>query len=362
MSSAPARLRSEGALRRAPRPVAGCLAFPAVPQCSHAVVAPTSRQHRLPALAAPVCAQLRRAVPLHQGGCQGLPAGAARGDGGACGAVGEGQAPPSWGSCGGAGVGGLHCCRATIGLNGCHAAMLPCPLSAAALLLGRAHEPPPAHPPPSITHHLPSCPTACPPALQNWLYEDGEDEVKSVYVAKLGEMRKLGDPVEARAANAAALPAAADSLRRTCQVGGVTQAGARAAQRRGAPAAGPAGLSQGCQAQHACRPGGNGQADVLCVLSHCRLHPPSPTPPCCACRPHAELPGGPHRAPHRSPGGGGQAEGGGGVPGCAGLAGREGAAAAAGGQGAAWGGGGGGRRGAGGSASIGEWSSPRQLV
>ncbi|KAL4452428.1 hypothetical protein ABPG75_008090 [Micractinium tetrahymenae] len=54
-------------------------------------------------------------------------------------------------------------------------------------------------------------------AMENWLYEDGEDEVKSVYVAKLEEMKKLGDPVEARAANAAALPAAADSLRRACQ-------------------------------------------------------------------------------------------------------------------------------------------------
>ncbi|KAL4450109.1 hypothetical protein ABPG77_010778 [Micractinium sp. CCAP 211/92] len=54
-------------------------------------------------------------------------------------------------------------------------------------------------------------------SLENWLYEDGEDEAKSVYVAKLEEMRKLGGPVEARAANAEALPGAADSLRRTCQ-------------------------------------------------------------------------------------------------------------------------------------------------
>ena len=39
-----------------------------------------------------------------------------------------------------------------------------------------------------------------------------------MYVAKLGEVKALGGPVEARAANAAALPAAADALRRTCQV------------------------------------------------------------------------------------------------------------------------------------------------
>jgi heat shock protein 4 len=53
--------------------------------------------------------------------------------------------------------------------------------------------------------------------LENWLYEEGEDETKSVYVAKLGEVKALGGPVEGRAANAATLPAAADSLRRTCQ-------------------------------------------------------------------------------------------------------------------------------------------------
>lgn len=39
-----------------------------------------------------------------------------------------------------------------------------------------------------------------------------------MYVSKLAEVRKLGDPVEARATNAAALPAVAASLRSTCQV------------------------------------------------------------------------------------------------------------------------------------------------
>lgn len=54
-------------------------------------------------------------------------------------------------------------------------------------------------------------------ATENWLYEDGEDETKGVYVAKLEEMKGMGEPIAARAANAAALPAAASSLRGACQ-------------------------------------------------------------------------------------------------------------------------------------------------
>lgn len=34
--------------------------------------------------------------------------------------------------------------------------------------------------------------------VEDWLYEDGEDEIKSVYVAKLEELKKQGDPVEER--------------------------------------------------------------------------------------------------------------------------------------------------------------------
>lgn len=37
-----------------------------------------------------------------------------------------------------------------------------------------------------------------PAALQNWLYEEGEDETKSVYVEKLVELRKQGDPIVVR--------------------------------------------------------------------------------------------------------------------------------------------------------------------
>lgn len=48
--------------------------------------------------------------------------------------------------------------------------------------------------------------------VQNWLYEDGEDEKKSVYVAKLEELRKEGDAIEHRAAEATARGPAAASL------------------------------------------------------------------------------------------------------------------------------------------------------
>uniref|UniRef100_A0A0D9UXK1 Uncharacterized protein n=1 Tax=Leersia perrieri TaxID=77586 RepID=A0A0D9UXK1_9ORYZ len=34
--------------------------------------------------------------------------------------------------------------------------------------------------------------------VEDWLYEDGEDETKGVYVAKLEELKKVGDPIEAR--------------------------------------------------------------------------------------------------------------------------------------------------------------------
>ncbi|KAL5975145.1 hypothetical protein ACLOJK_031824 [Asimina triloba] len=33
---------------------------------------------------------------------------------------------------------------------------------------------------------------------EDWLYEDGEDETKGVYVAKLEELKKIGDPIEER--------------------------------------------------------------------------------------------------------------------------------------------------------------------
>merc|ERR1712176_559974 len=41
---------------------------------------------------------------------------------------------------------------------------------------------------------------------ENWLYEDGFDATKSVYAAKLGDLKKLGMPVEYRAAEASVRP------------------------------------------------------------------------------------------------------------------------------------------------------------
>lgn len=54
---------------------------------------------------------------------------------------------------------------------------------------------------------------------EDWLYEDGEDETKGVYVAKLDALKAVGDPIELRAAEesargpaAAALTAAANNF------------------------------------------------------------------------------------------------------------------------------------------------------
>lgn len=35
-------------------------------------------------------------------------------------------------------------------------------------------------------------------AMEDWLYDEGEDCGKSVYVAKLDELKKTGDPIEMR--------------------------------------------------------------------------------------------------------------------------------------------------------------------
>ena len=162
--------------------------------------------------------------------------------------------------------------------------------------------------------------------LQNWLYEEGEDETKSVYIAKLAEVQQLGGPVEARAANAAALPAAADSLRRACKVGGFPLL--------------PGGWLQNAASRQLRALPWPGQL-VVGSPTHCPLfallsptHPPAliltlALTPC----PAAELPGRAERAPHRPPGGGRQAAGGGRVSVGAGLAGREGGPAEKAGQG-----------------------------
>eukprot|EP00051_Salpingoeca_urceolata_P026766 m.478571 g.478571 ORF g.478571 m.478571 type:complete len:941 (+) comp21167_c0_seq1:135-2957(+) len=52
-------------------------------------------------------------------------------------------------------------------------------------------------------------------ATEDWLYEDGEDQPKSVYVQRLSELRKVGDPVAGRAQEADTRPAALEKLQRT---------------------------------------------------------------------------------------------------------------------------------------------------
>jgi predicted NBD/HSP70 family sugar kinase len=44
--------------------------------------------------------------------------------------------------------------------------------------------------------------------MEDWLYDEGEDETKSVYVAKLAELRAKGDPIAARAAEDETRPGA----------------------------------------------------------------------------------------------------------------------------------------------------------
>ena len=51
--------------------------------------------------------------------------------------------------------------------------------------------------------------------MQDWLYDEGEDETKAVYVDKLKELEALGEPVLARAREAGARPGAAAALMST---------------------------------------------------------------------------------------------------------------------------------------------------
>jgi hypothetical protein len=44
--------------------------------------------------------------------------------------------------------------------------------------------------------------------MEDWLYDEGEDCAKSVYVAKLEELKKVGGPIEARCAAVLGLRAA----------------------------------------------------------------------------------------------------------------------------------------------------------
>ena len=50
------------------------------------------------------------------------------------------------------------------------------------------------------------------PLLQDWLYDEGEDETKSVYTQKLEELLRLGSPLEQREREDRLRPAAAQAL------------------------------------------------------------------------------------------------------------------------------------------------------
>jgi hypothetical protein len=50
---------------------------------------------------------------------------------------------------------------------------------------------------------------------KDWLYDEGEDETKAVYEAKLKELEALGEPLLGRAREAEARPAAAAALAST---------------------------------------------------------------------------------------------------------------------------------------------------
>ncbi len=48
--------------------------------------------------------------------------------------------------------------------------------------------------------------------MQDWLYDEGEDVQKSVYISKLEELQRLGGPIEARFHESETRPAAIASL------------------------------------------------------------------------------------------------------------------------------------------------------
>jgi heat shock protein 4 len=53
--------------------------------------------------------------------------------------------------------------------------------------------------------------------VENWLYEEGFDALKSVYASKLAELKKLGGPIEYRAAEALARPNAVSALQKNIE-------------------------------------------------------------------------------------------------------------------------------------------------
>jgi len=53
---------------------------------------------------------------------------------------------------------------------------------------------------------------------EDWLYDEGEDETKTVYVAKLAELTKVADPVVTRVSEAAIRPAAIEEFQKSVVV------------------------------------------------------------------------------------------------------------------------------------------------
>jgi hypothetical protein len=55
-------------------------------------------------------------------------------------------------------------------------------------------------------------------SMEDWLYDEGEDETKSVYIAKLAELKAKGDPIAARAAEDETRPGGWQGRGRAAQV------------------------------------------------------------------------------------------------------------------------------------------------
>mmetsp|Transcript_48512 Transcript_48512/g.149872 ORF Transcript_48512/g.149872 Transcript_48512/m.149872 type:complete len:221 (-) Transcript_48512:62-724(-) len=53
-------------------------------------------------------------------------------------------------------------------------------------------------------------------AAEEWLYDEGEDQPKKVYEAKMADMRKLSDPIVQRFGEASTRPAAIEALQQSC--------------------------------------------------------------------------------------------------------------------------------------------------
>ena len=54
-------------------------------------------------------------------------------------------------------------------------------------------------------------------AVEDWLYDEGEDVTKSVYIAKLDELKKTGGPIEMRYEEDQTRGPAADALRQSAE-------------------------------------------------------------------------------------------------------------------------------------------------